>query len=102
MSNAGLSGVPIGISCTRCGQPITVDYMAHGNGEADDLISDEMRSLVAAAGRLAVTQRGTPPMCNDCAEPTGAPGNLDRYRLRRRRADRGDSSPGRATKPRGR
>lgn len=62
-ANAGLDGVPIGLDCSKCGEPITVDFMAHGtSGEA--LLSEAMLDMVKAAGRAMFRDR--PALCSEC------------------------------------
>jgi hypothetical protein len=66
MNNAGLSDVAVGLNCTRCDQPITVDYIAHGEGSTSDLTNDAMLDVVKAAYRMMIEKHGVQQLCRAC------------------------------------
>ena len=65
MANLGLEGVPTGLNCERCGQPVTVSYIAHGQVK-EALVSDAMQALVAAAARTVIERGDIPRLCTAC------------------------------------
>lgn len=64
MASAGFSGIQIGLNCTECGGPITVDYMGHGDDLAA-LTSEAMKEFVVAAVRGVISRDGA-QKCATC------------------------------------